>query len=147
MSVTRVYLRLCHYYKLNKGFFLVFLFKPLGGLRPPRGLNKKASEKNPLSITCTCILILTSLDFTIYIELTFHVVRSLASQQVNLFGIMTCDPSIYTRSIYNFNNLLYQTRRKNPFNKSLLQHPSTLKVVNPLMRLVLGRLTTSERRQ
>ena len=39
------------YYKLNKGFFLRFLFKPLGGLRPPRGLNKKASEKNPLSIT------------------------------------------------------------------------------------------------
>ena len=39
------------YYKLNKGFFLGFLFKPLGGLRPPRGLNKKASEKNPLSIT------------------------------------------------------------------------------------------------
>ena len=39
------------YYKLNKGFFLGFLFKPLGGLRPTRGLNKKASEKNPLSIT------------------------------------------------------------------------------------------------
>ena len=39
------------YYKLNKGFFLGFLFKPLGGLRPPRGLNKKASEKYPLSIT------------------------------------------------------------------------------------------------
>ena len=39
------------YYKLNKGFFLGFLFKPLDGLRPPRGLNKKASEKNPLSIT------------------------------------------------------------------------------------------------
>ena len=32
------------YYKLNKGFFLGFLFKPLGGLRPPCGLNKKASE-------------------------------------------------------------------------------------------------------
>ena len=29
------------YYKLNKGFFLGFLFKPLGGLRPPRGLNRK----------------------------------------------------------------------------------------------------------
>ena len=41
------------YYKLNKGFFLGFLFKPLGGLCPPRDLNKKASEKNPLSITCT----------------------------------------------------------------------------------------------
>ena len=43
------------YYKLNKGFFLGFLFKPLGGrteLRPPRGLNKKASEKYPLFITC-----------------------------------------------------------------------------------------------
>ena len=39
------------YYKLNKGFFLGFLFKPLGGLRPPRGLNKKASEKYPLFIT------------------------------------------------------------------------------------------------
>ena len=39
------------YYKLNKGFFLGFLFKPLGGLRPPRGLNKKASEKHPLFIT------------------------------------------------------------------------------------------------
>ena len=38
-------------YKLNKGFFLGFLFKPLGGLRPPPGLNKKASEKYPLSIT------------------------------------------------------------------------------------------------
>ena len=30
------------YYKLNKGFFLGFLFKPLGGLHPPRGLNKKS---------------------------------------------------------------------------------------------------------
>ena len=39
------------YYKLNKGFFLGFLFKPLSGLRPPRGLNKKASEKYPLFIT------------------------------------------------------------------------------------------------
>ena len=39
------------YYKLNKGFSLGFLFKLLGGLRPPFGLNKKASEKNPLSIT------------------------------------------------------------------------------------------------
>ena len=39
------------YYKLDKGFFLGFLFKPLGGLCPPRGLNKKASEKYPLSIT------------------------------------------------------------------------------------------------
>ena len=39
------------YYKLNKGFFLGFLFKPLGGLCPPRGLNKKASEKYPLFIT------------------------------------------------------------------------------------------------
>ena len=40
------------YYKLSKGFFLSFLFKPLGGLRQPRGLNKKASEKYPLFITC-----------------------------------------------------------------------------------------------
>ena len=39
------------YYKLDKGFFLGFLFKPLGGLRPPCGLSKKASEKHPLSIT------------------------------------------------------------------------------------------------
>ena len=39
------------YYKLNKGFFLAFLFKPLNGLRPPQGLNKKASEKYPLFIT------------------------------------------------------------------------------------------------
>ena len=39
------------YYKLNKGYFLGFLFKPIGGLRPPRGLNKKASEKYPLFIT------------------------------------------------------------------------------------------------
>ena len=39
------------YYKLNKGFFLGFLFKPLSGLCPPHGLNKKASEKYPLSIT------------------------------------------------------------------------------------------------
>ena len=38
------------YYKLNKGFFLGFLFKPLSGLRPPRGLNKKASKKYPLFI-------------------------------------------------------------------------------------------------
>ena len=29
------------YYKLNIGFFLSFLFNPLGGLRPPHGLNKK----------------------------------------------------------------------------------------------------------
>ena len=31
------------------------MFKPLGGLRPPRGLNKKASEKNPLSITYSIV--------------------------------------------------------------------------------------------
>ena len=42
---------LAPYYKLNKGFFLGFLLKPLGGLRPPRGLNKKALEKYPLFIT------------------------------------------------------------------------------------------------
>ena len=39
------------YYKLIKGFSLGFLFKPLGGLRPLCGLNKKASEKYPLFIT------------------------------------------------------------------------------------------------
>ena len=39
------------YYKLNKGYFLDFLFKQLGGLCPPGGLNKKASEQYPLSIT------------------------------------------------------------------------------------------------
>ena len=39
------------YYKQNKGYFLGFLFKPLGGLRPPRGLNEKTSEKYPLFIT------------------------------------------------------------------------------------------------
>ena len=44
------------YYKLNKGIFLGFLFKPLGGLRPPRGLNKKASEKYPLFITCNGVV-------------------------------------------------------------------------------------------
>ena len=44
------------YYQLNKGFFLGFLFKPLGGLRPSRGLNKKASEKYPLFITCIMTL-------------------------------------------------------------------------------------------
>ena len=43
------------YYKLDKGFFLGFLFKPLGGLCPPSSLNKKASEKHPLSITY-CLL-------------------------------------------------------------------------------------------
>ena len=37
------------YYKLNKGFFLGFVFKPGGGL--PRCLNKKTSEKNALFIT------------------------------------------------------------------------------------------------
>ena len=39
------------FYKLNKVFFLGFLFKPLGGLRPPRGLNMKAWEKKLLFIT------------------------------------------------------------------------------------------------
>ena len=39
------------YYKLNKGFFFGFLFKPRGGCSPPSGLNKKASEKYPLFIT------------------------------------------------------------------------------------------------
>ena len=39
------------YYKLNKEFFLGFLFKPLDGLRPLRGLNKNPSEEYPLSIT------------------------------------------------------------------------------------------------
>ena len=39
------------YYKQNKGLLFGFLFKPLSGLRPPRGLNKKASEKYPLFIT------------------------------------------------------------------------------------------------
>ena len=38
------------YYKLDKGFFLDFLFKPLGGLRLLRGLNKKASENYSLFI-------------------------------------------------------------------------------------------------
>ena len=52
VSVASVKFAHAPYYKLNKGFFLGFLFKPLGGLRPPRSLNKKASEKNPLSITC-----------------------------------------------------------------------------------------------
>ena len=51
MSVTCDYYASAPYYKLNKGFPLGFLFKPLGGLRPPRGLNKKASEKYPLFIT------------------------------------------------------------------------------------------------
>ena len=44
------------YYKLNKGFSLGFLFKPLGGLCPPSGLNKKALEKYPLSITCRMLI-------------------------------------------------------------------------------------------
>ena len=44
------------YYKLNKGFSLGFLFKPLGGLRPSRGLNKKTSEKYPLFITLWIII-------------------------------------------------------------------------------------------
>ena len=39
------------YYKLNKRFFLGFLFKPLSGPCPPLGLNKKASEMYPLFIT------------------------------------------------------------------------------------------------
>ena len=51
------------YYKLNKGVFLGFLFKPLGGLRPPRGLNNKSSEKESFiyymapkgRVTCTQI--------------------------------------------------------------------------------------------
>ena len=41
------------YYKLDKGFFLGFLFKPIGGLRRSHGLNKKALEKYALSITYT----------------------------------------------------------------------------------------------
>ena len=40
------------YYKLNKGFFIGFLFKPLGGCSPPHGFNKNALEKYPLFITC-----------------------------------------------------------------------------------------------
>ena len=43
------------YYKLNKGFFLGVLFKPLGGVSPLCSLNKKASEKYPLFITCFII--------------------------------------------------------------------------------------------
>ena len=38
-------------YKLDQRVFPRFLFKPRGGLRPPRGLNKKASEKYPFYIT------------------------------------------------------------------------------------------------
>ena len=45
------------YYKLNKGYFPGFLFKPLGRLRPSRGLNKKALEKYPLSISKSCVSI------------------------------------------------------------------------------------------
>ena len=56
------------YYKLDKGFFLGFLFKPLGGLCPRRGLNKKASEKYPLSITCCSTIVFSFLVF----EWTFH---------------------------------------------------------------------------
>ena len=33
------------YYKLNKGFFLGFLFKPLSGLRPPRGFKQESLGK------------------------------------------------------------------------------------------------------
>ena len=40
---TRVNLRLGH-----TGFFLGFLFKLLGGLRPPSSLNEKALEMYPL---------------------------------------------------------------------------------------------------
>ena len=39
------------FYKLNEEFVLGFLFKPLGGLRPPCGLNKSVSEEYPLFIT------------------------------------------------------------------------------------------------
>ena len=39
------------YYKQNKGYVLGFLFKQLDGLRPPRGLNEKVSEKHLLFIT------------------------------------------------------------------------------------------------
>ena len=52
VSVTRIYLHTRHTTSLIKNFSSALCFKPLGGLRPPRGLNKKASEKNPLSITC-----------------------------------------------------------------------------------------------
>ena len=54
VSVTHVLFAPAPYYKLNKGFFLGFLLKLLGGLRPPRVLNKKASEKYPLFITYCC---------------------------------------------------------------------------------------------
>ena len=32
------------YHKLNKGFFLGFLFKPRGGHSPPSGLNRKSRK-------------------------------------------------------------------------------------------------------
>ena len=54
------------YYKLNKGLFLGFLFKPLGGLCPPRGLNKKASENNPLSITYSIFNNPLSITYSIF---------------------------------------------------------------------------------
>ena len=36
---------LAPYYKLNKGFFLGFLFKPRGGLRPPCGFKQESLGK------------------------------------------------------------------------------------------------------
>ena len=57
-GVSNTYLfALPQYYKLNEGYFLGFLFKRLGGLRPPRGLKKASSEKYPLFITCFSVIL------------------------------------------------------------------------------------------
>ena len=61
------------YYKQNKGYSLGFLFKPFCGLRPPRGLNEKASGKNPLFITWSMTLVyVSSCEMTRAILLQLH---------------------------------------------------------------------------
>ena len=49
MTVTHFYLGLPNTTS-KREFFLGFLFRPLGLIRPPRSFNKKASEKYPLFI-------------------------------------------------------------------------------------------------
>ena len=66
-------------YKLNKGFFLGFLFKPLGGLCQPRGLNKKASEKYTLFITYLYVPVCVNINM-------LHVAVSKGTVNNDVFG-------------------------------------------------------------
>ena len=98
------------YNKLNKGFFLGFLFKPLVGLRPPRSLNKKVSEKYPVFITCNAYLACDSLTN----KITF-----VQSATINLrFALQLVDLTLCILGIFSCINLFADFFSKSSFSNN-----------------------------